>query len=118
MITPGLEVTAQALGALLVLLMLAYPREFHLGGLLLVLPTWVREVSSHLRRPWPMSGDWDEVRAAASRKGERRRIRRFLAARARMRKYVRTWESKPKFAEAQKQHAGRRLAAVRGRAGR
>lgn len=122
MITAELEATARALAAFLLLLALADPRAFHEGGLLLVVDNWLHEAGAnvvrYVRQVHQPSWDWDSVRGAASRKGELRRFKRFLAARRRMRKYIKTWEARPEFAAAQKQHAGRRLAAVRGKASR
>lgn len=101
MITHDQESFARYCGAWLLLLIAAYPKEFHRGGLLLVVELWFRETLYHLFRyataVQSESDDWTKTRVDATRRATLRCIRRQTGRLARMRRYERKWPAaKPK----------------------
>lgn len=115
MITPDAERCARLLGVLLLLLCVAYWREWRKGGALLVVQLWLQETLYHLgryvRSVQPPSEDWISTRVKATRLATGRYWRGRLARGARMRSYQRTWIARPDFQAAMKKNV--RLAPVR-----
>lgn len=114
-ITPDAERCARLLGAFLLLLCVAYWREWRKGGALLVVQLWLQEALYHLgryvRAIQPPSEDWVSTRVQATARGTGRYWRARARRDRRLLRYLRTWTSKPEFQAAMKQSV--RLISVR-----
>lgn len=113
MISPVLEQHARALGAFLALLAIANPRDFHKGGLLLVVQVWLRETWQHVSRyvRKDLAGvEWVSDRVRATRVATRREERRRTAQRSAMKRYERGWLANVEFVAESKLHANKRFA--------